>query len=73
MTQPTSAPPPSRPPPPRPMQVSKSRMGSPATTNARKKASESSTQFFQAPKSAPAAARGPGVSSIDELEDFAMG
>lgn len=73
MTQPTSAPPPSRPPPPRPVQVSKARMGSPATTNARKKASESSTQFFQAPKSAPAAARGPGVSSIDELEDFAMG
>lgn len=73
MTQPTSAPPPSRPPPPRPVQVSKARMGSPASTNSRQKASDSSTQFFQAPKSAPAAARGSGVSSVDELEDFAMG
>ncbi|KAB2618969.1 auxilin-related protein 2-like [Pyrus ussuriensis x Pyrus communis] len=73
MTQPTSAPPPSRPPPPRPVQISKARMGSPASTNARKKATESSTQFFQAPKSAPAAARGLGDSPIDELEDFARG
>ncbi|KAK9950190.1 hypothetical protein M0R45_005691 [Rubus argutus] len=73
MTQPTSAPPPSRPPPPRPVQVSKARMGSPASSNSRQKASDSSTQFFQAPKSAPAAARGSGVSSVDELEDFAMG
>ncbi|KAM5577874.1 auxilin-related protein 2-like [Rosa sericea] len=73
MTQPTSAPPPSRPPPPRPVQVSKPRMSSPASTNSRKKASESSTEFFQAPKSASAAARSSGVSSVDELGDFGMG
>ncbi|XP_050366872.1 auxilin-related protein 2-like isoform X2 [Argentina anserina] len=73
MTQPTSAPPPSRPPPPRPVQVSKSRMSSPASTNSRRKASESSTDFFQAPKSTTAAARGPGVSSVDNFDDFAMG
>ncbi|XP_008365846.2 auxilin-related protein 2-like [Malus domestica] len=73
MTQPTSAPPPSRPPPPRPVQVSKARMGSPASINARRNASDSSTQFFQALKSAPAAARGSSASTIDELEDFARG
>ncbi|XP_004288492.1 PREDICTED: auxilin-related protein 2-like [Fragaria vesca subsp. vesca] len=73
MTQPTSAPPPSRPPPPRPVQVSKSRMSSPSSTNSRKKASESSTDFFQAHKSDPAAARSSGVSSVDNLDDFATG
>ncbi|KAL5554928.1 hypothetical protein UlMin_037164 [Ulmus minor] len=70
-TQPTSAPPPSRPPPPRPVHVSKA-------GNARRKANEFSsypntTQNFQVPKSAPAAARSSVVSPIDELEDFATG
>ena len=77
-TQPTTAPPPSRPPPPRPVHIPKSGTGSPASTGARKTANEfssfpSSTQFSQAPKSAPAAARASPASQFDELDDFAMG
>ncbi|KAJ1405032.1 Chaperone J-domain superfamily [Sesbania bispinosa] len=77
-TQPTSAPPPSRPPPPRPVHIPKSGTGSPASTNARKKANEfssfpSSTRFSHPPKSAPAAATVSASSQFDELDDFAMG
>ncbi|KAJ4966464.1 hypothetical protein NE237_018313 [Protea cynaroides] len=75
-TQPTSAPPPSRPPPPRPAQVSKVDEGSFATVNATKvsefPAFPHSTQNFQSPKMVPDSAKSSGVSSIDELEDFAM-
>ncbi|XP_043711731.1 auxilin-related protein 2-like isoform X2 [Telopea speciosissima] len=76
-TQPTSAPPPSRPPPPRPAQVSKRDKSSFAPVNMKKKVSElptfsHSTQSFQSPKTVPDSAKSSGVSSIYELEDFAM-
>ncbi|XP_042474965.1 auxilin-related protein 2-like [Macadamia integrifolia] len=75
-TQPTSAPPPSRP-PPRPAQVLKGDKGSFAPVNT-KKVNEyptfpHSTQNFQSPRTVPDSAKSSGVSSIDELEDFAMG
>ncbi|XP_026445828.1 auxilin-related protein 2-like isoform X2 [Papaver somniferum] len=70
-TQPTSAPPPSRP-PPRPSQFSS---GTRSATS--KKVNEYSSQNFsqnwQSPKGGPGSAKSPVVSSIDELEDFAMG
>ncbi|RDX74542.1 Auxilin-related protein 2, partial [Mucuna pruriens] len=77
-TQPTTAPPPSRPPPPRPVHIPKSGTSSPASTNARKTATEfssfpGSTRFSHGPKSAPAAGRVSPSSQFDELDDFAMG
>ncbi|XP_027903407.1 auxilin-related protein 2-like [Vigna unguiculata] len=77
-TQPTAAPPPSRPPPPRPVHIPKSGGGSSASANVRKKDSEfssfpSSTQFYQGPKSTPAAAKLSSAFQFDELEEFAMG
>ncbi|KAG8388825.1 hypothetical protein BUALT_Bualt02G0165300 [Buddleja alternifolia] len=76
LTQPTAAPPPSRPPPPLPRH-SRSERGS-FSSNSRKKADEFSSptsysQHSQSPKPARPAAKGPPVSQIDELEDFAMG
>ncbi|KAJ4950267.1 hypothetical protein NE237_027099 [Protea cynaroides] len=76
-TQPTSAPPPSRPPPPRPAQVSRGDKGSFAPVNT-KKVNEfptfpHSTQNFQSSRTVPASVNNSGVSSIDELEDFATG
>ncbi|XP_010270274.1 PREDICTED: auxilin-related protein 2-like [Nelumbo nucifera] len=74
-TQPTSAPPPSRPPPPRPAQASKTDRGSFTAVNTKKKVNESyfpnSAQNFQS--NVPDSVKNQGVSSIDELEDFAMG
>ncbi|KAF9599819.1 hypothetical protein IFM89_001765 [Coptis chinensis] len=76
-TQPTSAPPPSRPPPPRPVHISNADKGSFA-----RKAKENINEFssfqhfspnFQSPSTMPSSGRNIGVSSIEELEDFAKG
>ncbi|XP_043720598.1 auxilin-related protein 2-like [Telopea speciosissima] len=76
-TQPTSAPPPSRPPPPKPAQVFKGDKGSVAPVNMKKvndfPTFPHSTQNFQSPRTVPDSEKSSGVSSIDELEDFAMG
>ena len=79
-TQPTTAPPPSRPPPPRPVHIPRSGTGSPASTNTRKKANESSfpgsTRHSHGPRSAPAAAAVSPTSQYaqhDDLDDFATG
>ncbi|KAF8405687.1 hypothetical protein HHK36_007764 [Tetracentron sinense] len=77
-TQPTSAPPPSRPPPHRPAHVSKANRGSFASVNVKKNVNAfssfpHSTHNFQSPKVVPDAVKSSDVSSIDELEDFAMG
>nr|DAD24690.1 TPA_asm: hypothetical protein HUJ06_026154 [Nelumbo nucifera] len=76
-TQPTSAPPPSRPPPPRPSQASKRDRGSFAAVNTKKVNEFSSfphsTQNYQSSKPVPDSVKSQSVSSIDELEDFAMG
>ncbi|KAI3984026.1 hypothetical protein MKX01_035153 [Papaver californicum] len=70
-TQPTSAPPPSRP-PPRPSQFSSgTRPASSKKIN--EFLSQNFTQNWQSPKGGPESAKSPVVSSIDELEDFAMG
>lgn len=76
-TQPTVAPPPSRPPPPIPQQVSKEGMGPYESQSSKMNASDfssfpSSTHHFQIPKSTSASMRDQ-VSSVDELEEFAMG
>ncbi|KAF5206972.1 Auxilin-related protein [Thalictrum thalictroides] len=77
-TQPTSAPPPSRPPPPRPVQGAKAGEGSLPARNAKEKISQYSSfqhfsPSFQSPTTVPSSVKSTGVSSIDELEDFAMG
>lgn len=60
-TQPTSAPPPSRPPPPKPVSFPKADKSSAAGSSAKRKVGVAdSVKSF-------------GVSSVDELEDFAMG
>lgn len=60
-TQPTSAPPPSRPPPPKPVSVPKADKSSSASLNLKRNVGVAdSVKSF-------------GVSSVDELEDFAMG
>ncbi|XP_077231577.1 auxilin-related protein 2-like isoform X2 [Tasmannia lanceolata] len=79
-TQPTTSPPPSKPPPPlviKPVAVSKADKGS-TGINSRRKASESSsfphsTQNYQFHKPVNDSVKSTGISSIDELEDFAMG
>ncbi|GMH07688.1 hypothetical protein Nepgr_009528 [Nepenthes gracilis] len=76
-TQPTTAPPPSRPPPPRPAQFSRAGAGSFAPTYVKKKIDEysafhTSTPYFQSSKSA-SGEKNSFVSSIDELEKFAVG
>ncbi|PIA58420.1 hypothetical protein AQUCO_00500386v1 [Aquilegia coerulea] len=77
-TQPTSAPPPSRPPPPRPVQVSRADESSLSARNAKEKINQYSSfqhfsPSFQSPTAVPSSGKSTGVSSIDELEDFAMG
>lgn len=76
-TQPTVAPPPSRPPPPIPQQVPKEGMGPYGSRSSKMNANDfssfpNSTHHFQIPKSASASMRDQ-VSSVDELEEFAMG
>ncbi|KAG6595607.1 Auxilin-related protein 2, partial [Cucurbita argyrosperma subsp. sororia] len=76
-TQPTVAPPPSRPPPPIPQQVPKEGMGLSGSRSSKMNANDfssfpNSTHHFQIPKPA-SASMGDQVSSIDELEEFAMG
>ncbi|CAK9134915.1 unnamed protein product [Ilex paraguariensis] len=76
-TQPTSAPPPSRPPPPIPKWGSKPVTGL-FSSNARKKGDEFSpsanyAHYSQSPKTFRPAVKSSVVSSIDELDDFAMG
>ncbi|KAL4021205.1 hypothetical protein IC575_019997 [Cucumis melo] len=76
-TQPTVAPPPSRPPPPIPQQVPKEGMGSYGLRSSKMNANDfssfpSSTHHFQIPKSTSPSMRDQ-VSSVDELEQFAMG
>ncbi|OVA10940.1 hypothetical protein BVC80_7759g2 [Macleaya cordata] len=70
-TQPTSAPPPSRP-PPRPTQLSNGARAA-SSKKVHEFSSQHFTQNFQSLKGGPGSVKSPGVSSIDELEDFAMG
>ncbi|KAL5714536.1 hypothetical protein ACHQM5_016481 [Ranunculus cassubicifolius] len=75
-TQPTSAPPPSRPPPPRPVQVSKADDASRHARNVREKTNEYSSSHYsspryQSPPAVPSSGSNMGMSSVDELEDFA--
>lgn len=77
-TQPTVAPPPSRPPPPIPQQVPKEGMGPYGSRSSKMNANDfssfpNSTHHSQVPKSASAPMRDQVVSSVDELEEFAMG
>eukprot|EP00262_Sarcandra_glabra_P000462 TRINITY_DN10544_c0_g2_i1.p1 TRINITY_DN10544_c0_g2~~TRINITY_DN10544_c0_g2_i1.p1 ORF type:complete len:675 (+),score=197.46 TRINITY_DN10544_c0_g2_i1:86-2026(+) len=78
-TQPTSAPPPSRPPPPlfsKSATVSKADKGSFSGSNVKRRVNSSfptSTQNYHIPKPVSDSVKNSGVSSIDELEDFAMG
>ncbi|XP_023517694.1 auxilin-related protein 2-like [Cucurbita pepo subsp. pepo] len=76
-TQPSVAPPPSRPPPPIPQQVPKEGMGLSGSRSSKMNANDfssfpNSTHHFRIPKPA-SASMGDQVSSIDELEEFAMG
>ncbi|XP_038881360.1 auxilin-related protein 2-like [Benincasa hispida] len=75
-TQPTVAPPPSRPPPPIPQQVPKEGMGPYGSRSSKMNANDfssfpSPTHHFQVPKSTSDSMRD-HVSSVDELEEFAM-
>lgn len=76
-TQPTVAPPPSRPPPPIPQQVPKEGMGLYGSRSSKMNANDfssfpNSTHHFQIPKPASDSMRD-HLSSVDELEEFAMG
>ncbi|KAG6603407.1 Auxilin-related protein 2, partial [Cucurbita argyrosperma subsp. sororia] len=76
-TQPTVAPPPSRPPPPIPQQVPKEGTSPYGSRSSKMNANDfssvpNSTHHYQIPKSASASTRDQ-VSSVDELEEFAMG
>ncbi|KAF8404059.1 hypothetical protein HHK36_008936 [Tetracentron sinense] len=77
-TQPTNAPPPSRPPPLRSAHISKANRSCFSSINMKKNSTEfssflHSTQNSQSSKAIPDAVQSLGVSSIDELEEFAMG
>ncbi|KAL8146757.1 auxilin-related protein 1-like isoform X2 [Apium graveolens] len=74
-TQPTRAPPPSRPPPPIPRHTSKAEKAFSAS-NARSKGNDfsppNSAQYSQSRNPFRSAPKDPMVTSIDELEEFAM-
>lgn len=74
-TQPTKAPPPSRPPPPIPRHTSKSERAFSAS-NARHKGNDfsppSSAQYSQSHNPFRSAPKNPVVTSIDELDEFAV-
>ncbi|KAK1398046.1 Auxilin-related protein 2 [Heracleum sosnowskyi] len=74
-TQPTRAPPPSRPPPPIPRHTSKAEKAF-STSNARHRGNDfsppNSAQYSQSRNPFRSAPKDPMVTSIDELEEFAM-